>query len=265
MNRLCFLVVIFMASLHGRSMGNDGTTPLMRSDLAAAGLIPVSAEFCKPSDCESADLSALLGTLGNFDATEARGVVDWVLVEASTATDGAEKWCQTALLLENSVIVDPLAYTALSADEKTRCLNGDGEACPLLYFSETDGTLPLHFSVKHHNHLGVKTTETITVDDEAELFVFDFGTTGVSATSQSACGEKNCLTAGDLDGDGTVGKDDAQFFLNYQADSRKPFAYTRADGDLDGAVNVEDVVRGVSPNLGSRGDLGTCAKGSDSQ
>ncbi len=247
-------------------MGNDGTTSLMRSDLATAGLIPLSAEFCNPSDCESADLSALFGTLGNFDATEAIGVVDWVLVEASTATVGAKKWCQTALLLENSMIVDPLAYTALSADEKTQCLNGGVEACPPLYFSEADGDL--YFSVKHHNHLGVRTSEALAADAEAGLFVFDFGTTGSSATPQSACGGNSCLTAGDLDGDGIVdGIKDVQFFLNYQADSRKPFAYARADGDLDGAVNVEDVVRGVSPNLDPErtSDVGTCTTGSDSQ
>ncbi len=261
MNRLFFLIlVVFTGSLSG----NDDPLRVMRSELAGAGLLPMTAKFCIPAPalCESADLSALFGTSGNLDPVVARGVVDWVVVQVvqagagnATATPGT---CQTALLLENARIVDPRAYISLPADEKTLCLNGDDKACPPLYFSGADSDAALYFSVKHHNHLGVKRS----VRAQEGFFDVDFTAPPSENTMQmqSTCGGVSCLRAGDLDGDGTVDGKDVQFFLNYRADLGKPFDYARADGQLDGAVNVEDVIRGVSPNLGHSG-LAACPDG----
>ncbi|MEM6717981.1 MAG: BspA family leucine-rich repeat surface protein [Bacteroidota bacterium] len=107
---------------------------LMRDDLRAAGLIPTTSPYADMLTCEASV----------FTTTGADAIVDWVWVELRDATDNtAVITGQSALLQRDGDIVD---------------VDGDGELL-------MNAPLGDYFVVvKHRNHLGVMSANTLTID-----------------------------------------------------------------------------------------------------
>ncbi|MEM6685241.1 MAG: BspA family leucine-rich repeat surface protein, partial [Bacteroidota bacterium] len=113
---------------------NTGEETLMRDDLRVAGLIPTTSPYADMLTCDASI----------FNVTGTDAIVDWVWVELRDATD-------------NTIVV-----TSQSA-----LLQRDGDIVDVDGFGELLMNAPIgdyFVVVKHRNHLGVMSANTLTID-----------------------------------------------------------------------------------------------------
>ncbi|WP_053002335.1 BspA family leucine-rich repeat surface protein [Kordia jejudonensis] len=200
---------------------NTGEETLMRDDLRVAGLIPITSPYADMLTCDA----SVFNTVGN-DA-----IVDWVWVELRDATDNTNViTSQSALLQRDGDIVD---------------VDGEGE----LLMNASIGDY--YVVVKHRNHLGVMSANTLPMDYTSTSINFSNPTTQTFGTNAQIPADTPTdiigLWAGNANGDHIVqysGTDpdspsilsivlnDSGNFLNFPTFIVN--SYSNADTDMDG-------------------------------
>ncbi len=157
---------------------NTGEETLMRDDLRVEGLIPTTSPYVDNLTCNASV----------FNVTGANAIVDWVYVE----------------------LRDELTNTLVAASTSA-LLQRDGDVV------DVDGVSPLSFgiasanyyvTIKHRNHLGVMSKDTILLDattktvDFTDGSISTFGTDG--QTTFGMTGGKSGMWSGDATGNGLL-------------------------------------------------------------
>jgi surface protein len=194
---------------------------LMRDDLRVAGLIPTTSPYADMLTCEATV----------FDTTGADAIVDWVWVELRDATDNTiVATSQSALLQRDGDIVDVDGIEELLMN-----------ASPGDYF----------VVIKHRNHLGVMSANTLTIDYTSTSVDFSNPSTPTFGTNAQTTPDSPLdvaeLWAGNANGDTLIqysGTDpdtpsilslvlnDAGNFLNFP--TYVVNGYSNDDIDMDG-------------------------------
>lgn len=203
---------------------------LMRTDLNAAGLIPLSQPYSDP---------AFAGTPRAYAGTESvvaipnANVVDWVLVELRTDVSAASTVARRAGFILNSGIVRDL----------------DG-VTPLQFSGVPDGNY--YVVVRHRNHIGVMSSFAVQLFNGSMSIDFTnnvgkaFGTEGLVQLESGQFG----LYSGDADGDEEVGAGDDTAWVGTNGIA----GYLVTDFNLSGGSTAADNVAwsqhvGVSTNI----------------
>ncbi|MGB0974219.1 MAG: M4 family metallopeptidase [Flavobacteriaceae bacterium] len=215
---------------------NAGEETLMRDDVRVGGYIPTTSPYTDAITCDITvfDDGGTTG-IGAIDDN----IVDWVWVELRDATD-------------NTLIIE----------SRSALLQRDGDIV------EVDGISDLIFSldsdsyfvaVKHRNHLGVMTSNavglstTTTVIDFTNMTgseLYDDGTI-YDGNEQVTENGIECLFAGDANGDGNIGYNNATSDINtiqldallhpdnttFNAGFSSGFGYFNSDINMDGKVS----------------------------
>lgn len=243
--------------LQGGLYGNGGTIganglPLMRDNLRSGGYLPLndpyrtaaySAVFTQVNNAEFQTIPAsMTATTGD------KAIVDWVFVELRDKTNPAQvSYSRSALVLRDGSVLD-----------------SDGQSGLNFTGMPTDN---YYVSVRHRNHLGVMTAQTITVPSSTTV---DFNTmtdaqvwnnTGYDAVERSTVTASNvsvrALWAGNsvhnskvkYIGSGTDLSGILSNVLNYPG-SASAYNFSNAYGYLIGDVNLD----GRSLYIGSGND-----------
>ena len=157
---------------------NTGEETLMRDDLRVAGLIPTTSPYADNATCSSTV----------FNTTGDNAIVDWVFVQLRDATN-------------NTTIIE----------QQSALLQRDGDIVA------TDGTGTLQFNapagnyfivIKHRNHLGVMSANTVALANIITRLDFSDGSTvafGTDALTTFGMPSNTLgLWAGDATGDGRL-------------------------------------------------------------
>jgi hypothetical protein len=158
---------------------NTGEETLMRDDLRVAGLIPTTSPYTGGLSCNASV----------FNVTGADAIVDWIWIELRDAT--------------NNVTV---------IDSQSALLQRDGDVV------DVDGVSPLAFSqdasdyyvvIKHRNHLGIMTANTITLSEASTAVDFTDANNEITygTDAQTTFGMPSgvvSMWAGDANGDGQL-------------------------------------------------------------
>ncbi|MGH1387840.1 matrixin family metalloprotease [Kordia sp.] len=130
----CDVQISSKVFLQGAALNpNTGEETLMRDDLRVAGMLPTTSPYSDNATCD-----AIV-----FNSTGADAIVDWVFVELRDATiNTAIKARQSALLQRDG---DVVAVDGISN----------------LNFNVPSGNY--YITIKHRNHLGIMTANTITL------------------------------------------------------------------------------------------------------
>ena len=201
-------------------------TVLMSDVLRNRGLIPTTSPY--------ADATTTASTVFNLGGTTTTGlvqndIVDWVWVELRDKNN-------------NSVIIA----------SKSALLQRDGDVVSI------DGNSALSFSstadnyyimIRHRNHLGILSTNTVSlsniassVDFTTNSLLVSGGTNGIAAIGNG----KFALFAGDFNGDGQVQNTDK----NVVEPLRGISGYSNADIDMNGEVQNAEINSVLNPNIG---------------
>ena len=164
----------------------------------------------------------------NYDGKEAvpgipgSSVIDWVLLEfrdasdAASATSGTVIARKAGLIMNNGEIVDIDGYSRLS-------------------FGGTI-TQNLFVVVYHRNHLGVMSAIPLAYTGNYYYYNFSIGVEQAYLSGQKLAGQKAVMYAGDANGNGTIGSDDAAI---WQAETGSA-GYLSSDANLDGQSDNKD-------------------------
>jgi hypothetical protein len=214
--------------------GNNGN-PLMRTDLAFYGLVPLNDPYSAGPNQVTMDFTG--GTIPSKTTTQAvlnrpigdpTAIVDWVLVELRDVSSGAIVATVPALLQSNGTIVDA---------------SGSGSLC----FSNLSATSTVRLAVLHRNHLGVASTQTWKVSSYSGTpIVYDF-TTGVSKAYNNGAGTqmmyKNgswAMWAGNENSDGFVDVVDKGPVYDDATSGNVFLEYRSSDVNMDGFFDSID-------------------------
>ncbi|MFQ5446026.1 MAG: hypothetical protein ACE5FF_03765, partial [Saprospiraceae bacterium] len=220
-------------NLQGALIGTSPTDTLMRDDLRAKGLIPLtepytamSPEFKHYGGGGNETITDSAGVLG---VTGADAIVDWVFIE-----------------LRSSLNLDSIHYT------RSALLQRDGDIV------DVDGSSTLSFpsasagsfyvAVRHRNHLGVMTAEALDLSPIVQTIDFiDNAFLNNGTYAQIDLNGNMAMWAGDLNGDGRSiyqgpGNDVLDLFTTVLYDSGNTgfianyitSGYLGADIDMDG-------------------------------
>lgn len=191
--------------------------PIMRTDLRAADLVPLTPPPGYPFDLDGGLRTEVPGPLPD-------SVVDWVVVELRSDLTGGRRYFRSGLVTKHGRVVDPIGYQ------------------PLLFRQvRTDG----YYVVLHHrNHLRVMTERRTNVRPGNGRLYVDF-TTGndifggasslVAAASQSD-GVIWAVPVGDVDQTLSIDRDDWGRWPLPMVDE----GYLLLDTSLDGIISTAD-------------------------
>jgi hypothetical protein len=214
------------AYLQGTFLPSTGGLPTMRTDLSAAGRLPLAHPYGGAPWFHTGTESV---EPGFFEANPA--FVDWVLVGLRATPDGPDLVRRALLLHEDSGIRFGATGTVLS-------------------FPVRSGTYTV--VVYHRNHLPIASTpRSLTnvlhpIDSSVRLSVPEFVLGGLSAGVQAQQGIL-ALAAGDGDGNGSVLANDRQAVWLPTVGQT---GYLSGDFNLDGSVLADDRQTLWAPNVG---------------
>ncbi|MEP0265939.1 glycosyl hydrolase [Dokdonia sp.] len=196
-----------------------GEENLMRDDLRVAGIIPTTSPY---TDGLTIDPSIL-----SISGTDA--IVDWVWVELRDGSNRATIIAgQSALLQRDGNIVSIDGTSPLS-------------------FSLTPGNY--HIKLNHRNHLGIATSNPITIGTTTSTIDFTADSTiingGTVAVTNLASG-KLALYAGDGNTDGSILNTDILNALQQSGAS----GYLSSDVNMDTFILNNDIQLIIQPNAG---------------
>jgi hypothetical protein len=208
--------------------GAYNTGGLMKDDLRANSLLPTTEPYTglgytHTNGGGEAVFQEVLNQTGN-DA-----IVDWVFLELrDAATPATVVATRSALLQKDGDIVDI-----------------DGKAS--VSFDATAGKY--HLVIKHRNHIGVMSDNSIALSKS--VIIFDFsnnlaniegGTNGVKDLTNGYY----ALYSGDFNRDGQIQNSDINSMLNSLGTS----GYLSGDLDMNGQVQNSDIQNKLQPHLG---------------
>lgn len=220
--------------LQGALHGLLPAATLMRDDLRAQGLLPIVEPYTALGYAFW-NISINNGggeSIANpavFQKTGSSAIVDWVLVElrSTTALDSVI-WSRAALVQRDGDVVDV-----------------DGVS-PVNFPNASPG--PYYVAVRHRNHLGVMTGESMDLSENAVSVDFtdpDFPN-NCGQLGMATIGNKRVLWGGDLNHNGRVvyqgpGNDILKLFTNvlYDANNVSLSASFIAKGYLQGDANMD--------------------------
>lgn len=158
---------------------NTGEEHLMRDNLRANSYIPTTSPY---SDMLSCNASV-------FNTTGANAIVDWIYVELRSATD-------------NTVIVDGTS-ALLQRDGDIVAVDGTSS----LSFNQPHGDY--YIAIKHRNHLGVTTANTVSLSENLVPIDFTDATNQITygnnaQTTFGMSANKIAMWAGNANGDTVV-------------------------------------------------------------
>ncbi len=198
----CDYVAVEIDVLLQGAMLNNGGSNIMRDDLRAGDNIPTSS----PYNLDSIDTSILT-------ITGANAIVDWVYVELRDANDNTFIVANTSALLQR-----------------------DGDVVSLDGVSPVNINAPsgdYYVSIKHRNHLGIMTANTIALSSTATTIDFTDANNPITfgTDAQTTFGMPSgvvAMWAGDTNGDGQ---------LNYLGTTSEiPFVRSQVFNDPDNSV-----------------------------
>ncbi|MEM6343669.1 MAG: FG-GAP-like repeat-containing protein [Bacteroidota bacterium] len=197
------------AFLEGTYAGSDS----MRASLV--NILPLTDPFGLGSTADS-DV---------MDKTGALAPVDWVVVELRAKADP-------------TIILDSVAAIIRANGEVVSPLGKEAVTFPDFEIGE------YYVALRHANHLGVMTANTVTVNADAPLLDFSDPTTAVFSNGGPAMKNDNgvmLLWSGDANSDGTINAVDNINF--WQVENGQPYNYgiNQADFNLDATVNAVDL------------------------
>lgn len=165
-------------------------------------------------------------------------VVDWVLVELRDTTNQDSVIARKAgLLRKNGWIMGVQESGDITAQG--------------LFFQNIDLATPYHIVVRHRNHLAVLSKESLSLNNQPNIYDFTQSVAKVKGEEQLVALQPNVwgLRAGDIDGDGTILVNDLNILLTEIAEIEQ---YLPSDSNLDGNVTVTDY-NGFVNNSGTIG------------
>jgi hypothetical protein len=203
-----------------------GEENLMRDDLRVAGLIPTTSPYTDMITCDPAVFNE--GGISDTGNTT-DDIVDWVWVELRDGSNRATVIAgQSALLQRDGDIVG------------------------------TDGTSPLSFSltpsnyhikINHRNHLGIATSNPITLGATTSTVEFTVDTTiiiGGTVAVTNLTNGKLALYSGDGNNDGSILNTDIINALQASGTS----GYLNSDVDMNSFILNNDIQLIIQPNAG---------------
>ncbi|WP_075341543.1 matrixin family metalloprotease [Tenacibaculum agarivorans] len=199
---------------------NTGEESLMRDDLRAASLLPTTSPYADGLTCDAAV----------FDVAGSNAIVDWILVELRDATDSSiVSYSRSALIQRDGDVVDV-----------------DGTS--VLNFSTVENTY--YITVKHRNHLGIRSANTITfstvennsIDFTNDTSLIEGGSNAVIDLGSS----RYAMFAGDEDANSQIQNTDINTVITVLGAS----GYSDADMDMNGQIQNTDINNIMNPNVG---------------
>ncbi|MEM1356899.1 MAG: hypothetical protein AAGF89_01805 [Bacteroidota bacterium] len=211
----------------------DPATFTMRDDLRTTNNLPTQTPYAASAGY---DYGAGSGTETILPIVFAKStddaIVDWVFVELRSAVAGNPVVTARAALLQRDGDVVEL----------------DGQSP--LSFPGADAGAAFFLTVRHRNHLGIRSQNTFTAS--ATPLAFDFttngglvlgGTNGIKLLNDGSF----ALFAGDFDGDGQI---QLANDLNGAIPTLGQSGYLPGDFDLNGQVQNTEIQLRLTPNLG---------------
>ncbi|MEP0265927.1 BspA family leucine-rich repeat surface protein [Dokdonia sp.] len=199
---------------------NTGEELLMRDDLRIAGLIPTLSPYADGAMCDATV----------FDVTGDDAIVDWVLIELRDPTDNTTILASTSALLQRDGDVVDI----------------DGTSAVAIGVASGD----YYVAVKHRNHLGVLSSNTITLSTSTAVVNLSSNTTTVTGGALALRDMGNgiyAMYAGDATGDGNILNTDIS---NAIGTSGGINIYSGADANMDGNILNTDIALIIQPNAG---------------
>lgn len=217
---------------------NVGEETLMRDDLRVGGYLPTTSPYADAVTCGATvfDRGGASGT-GTIDDD----IVDWIFVELRDKTDNTIVVdSQSALLQRDGNVVGVDGISALSFSE----LAGD-------YF----------VVVNHRNHLGVMTSNAVSLSNTIAILDFttmtgadlydSVGGLNYEGNEQISVGSVQALLAGDANSDGQIGYNNAMSDINiiqldvllhpgntaFNTGFSYGFGYYNSDINMDGKIS----------------------------
>ncbi len=232
----------------------DQAALLMRDDLRAQGLVPLSEPYTALGYQHMNGGGGESTTAGVLATTGSAAVVDWVVLELRNKTTPTQVVAtRCALLLRNGNVVSTdgvsdVSFTNVLADD-------------------------YHVAVRHRNHLAVMTQNPVAISATATLLNFAGGAaTYAGSTATKDVAGVRCLWAGDASGNGGVqytgsgnDRDPVLTRIGGTVPTTTVTGYFLEDNNLDGSVkysgtsNDRDIillnVGGASPTAVRAGSL----------
>ncbi len=159
---------------------NTGEETLMRDDLRAANMIPLTSPYADGATCNAAV----------FNTTGQNAIVDWIWVELRDETN-------------NTIIIIDSQAALLQRDGDVVGVDGTS----ILVFNQVPGNY--FVSVKHRNHLGIITANTISLSEITTMLDFTEASNQITfgSNAQTTFGMpsgKVAMWAGNVNGDTVV-------------------------------------------------------------
>ncbi len=198
---------------------NSGEESLMRDDLRAAGLIPTTSPYSDSLSCDAAV----------FTVTGNNAIIDWVWVELRDRLDA-------------SVVIAGQS-TLLQRDGDIVTIDGVSD----VGFSELEDNY--YILVKHRNHLGILSANTIALSTTVTNIDFTNDTSLIQGDTNAVVDMGNnsyAILTGDQDENGQVQNTDINSVITTLGGS----GYSDADMDMNGQIQNTDINNLMNPNIG---------------
>ncbi|MEP0262665.1 BspA family leucine-rich repeat surface protein [Dokdonia sp.] len=197
-----------------------GGENLMRDDLRTANLIPTETPY---TDDATIDMSV-------FDTNGSDAIVDWIWVELRDATD-------------HNIIINAQS-ALLQRDGDIVAIDGTSE------LSFTNDSKDYYIAVKHRNHLGILTVNTVALSVDSTFIDLSSNTTAVTGGELALRDMNNgifAMYAGDANTDGNILNTD---ITNVISTSGNINTYSGADINMDGNILNTDIALFIQLNAG---------------
>ncbi len=184
----------------------------MRTDLS--NTIPLTEPFAGLSNFIHQNGGGGESTTRNIITNNA--IVDWVFIELTSPTTPSVIYTRSALLKSNGSIVDVDGVSVLRFPE----------------LIEGDYTV----TIKHRNHLKIKTNTTISLKTSGNTLDFTNNTLPITGALKTVTTGVYALYAGDVNADGTINAADRSNAWNV----RNSTGYNQNDCSMNGIVDATD-------------------------
>jgi len=210
-------VILGISLLSAQTMNTYLRTATFTGSVAGYGFIPATDPY--------------FGTITVVDGLPL-DMVDWVLVELRTTTNGETIASAVGCLLSDGSVTD------------TTGTNG-------LVFTGLESSTPYYIVVKHRNHLAVMSNAAVSIDEANGADEHDFTLSGASyggdGFGEKLIGSDYAMFAADGDGNGFIQTTDKNSTWTTQVGQ---VGYKAADFDMNGFVQTTDKSAYYENNVG---------------